>query len=53
MTEKLHLNFVVKYDQYSNLKGIILVRWKKAFGFSRGHKRAQSKILLMHVSSKR
>ncbi len=27
------MNFVLKYDQYSNLKGIISVRKKKAFGF--------------------
>ncbi len=34
MAEKLNLNFVLKYYQYSNLKGIISVGGKKAFGFS-------------------
>ncbi len=34
MAEKLNSNFVPKYYQYSNLKGIISVRGKKAFGFS-------------------
>ncbi len=34
MAEKLNSNFVPKYYQNSNLKGIISVRGKKAFGFS-------------------
>ncbi len=34
MAEKLHSNVLLKYDQYSNLKGINSVREKKAFGFS-------------------
>ncbi len=34
LTEKLHLNCVLKYDQYWILKGIISVSVKKAFVFS-------------------
>ncbi len=34
LAEKLNSNFVLKYYQYLNLKGIISVRGEKALGFS-------------------
>ncbi len=55
MAEKLNSNFVLKYYQYSNLKGIISVRGgKQVLAFLlRPQEGALSKILLMHVSSKK
>ncbi len=55
LAEKLNSNFVLKYYLYLNLKGIISVRGKKAFGFSAEATRGcidQNITVLMHVSSK-
>ncbi len=45
MAEKLNSNFVPKYYQNSNLKGIISVRGKKSFWLLPwGHKRAKYEL---------
>ncbi len=52
LAEILHSNFVLKYYQYSNLKGIISVKGEKAFGSSPEATRGrieQNITILMHV----
>ncbi len=46
MTEKLHLNFVVKYDQYSNLKRHNFCKVEKSFWLlSRPQKGTEQNII--------
>ncbi len=53
MAEKNYYNFLLKYDQYLNLKGISSVRRKKLLAsLLRPQEGVLSKILLMCGSSK-
>ncbi len=50
MAKKNYLNFVLKYDQYSNLKGMEKKK-KLLASLLMAEEDASTKILLMHVSS--